>query len=170
MRSSTRLLRRPPFARFAAAFLDQPDLLDAHAPVDRLGHVVDREAGDGDGGQRLHLDAGRPQAARLGPHNEAGQGVIGGDVDQKVLALTERSKIARYSLIFVAFGLPLLLGLLATYVGATAMRVIEQSRGQYGGNFQAVFSIMIGGFASVIAGCMIFSMFVWPYMPSIYTR
>ena len=87
---------RPPFARFAAAFLDQPHLFDAHAPVDRLGHVVDREAGDGDGGQRLHLDAGRPDASRLGPHGEAGQGVVGRDVDQNLAQaqrMAERNEV-----------------------------------------------------------------------------
>lgn len=96
--------------------------------------------------------------------------ILGGRVDQKVLALTERSKIARYSLEVVAFGLPFLLGLAATYTGATAMKVIEQSQGKYSGNFQAVFSIMIGGFASVIAGCMILSIFIWPHVPSLYTH
>ena len=44
--------------RFAAALLDQPDALDAHAALDRLHHVVDGQAGDRDGGERLHLDAG----------------------------------------------------------------------------------------------------------------
>ena len=61
--------------------------LDAHAAVDRLGHVVDREAGDGDGGQRLHLDAGRADAARLRPDREAGQGLVGGDVDRDLAEL-----------------------------------------------------------------------------------
>ena len=96
--------------------------------------------------------------------------LFGGDMDQRVLAITEKSEFARDSLIGLAYALPFLLGLLATYVGATAMRAIERSRGQYVGNFQAVFSIMIGGFASVISGCMMFSLFVWPHVPSLYTR
>ena len=29
---------------------------------------------------------------------------------------------------------------------------------------------MIGGFAAVIAGCMLVSVFLWPNLPSIYTR
>ena len=36
----------PPGARAAAALLDEPDAGDRHAAVDRLGHVVDGEAGD----------------------------------------------------------------------------------------------------------------------------
>ena len=58
--------------------------LDAHAPVDRLGHVVDGEAGDGNGGQRLHLDAGRADASRLGPNGKAGQRVVGRNVDRNL--------------------------------------------------------------------------------------
>src|SRR5258708_18530772 len=38
--------------------MDEADVGDAHPAVDRLAHVVDREVGDGDGGQGLHLDAG----------------------------------------------------------------------------------------------------------------
>jgi hypothetical protein len=96
--------------------------------------------------------------------------IFGGGADQKILALTERSKIARYSLQLIAFGLPLILGLCATYIGATAMKAIEKSQGRFVGNFQAVFAIMTGGFASVIAGCMIFSIFAWRFVPSIYTH
>ena len=68
-------------AGLAAALLDQPDALDAHAAIDRLGHVVDRQAGDRDGGQRLHLDAGLSARLGLGAHDEAGQRVVGRDVD-----------------------------------------------------------------------------------------
>ena len=38
--------------------LDQADALDADAAIGGLHHVVDRQAADRDGGQRLHLDAG----------------------------------------------------------------------------------------------------------------
>src|SRR5258706_8174983 len=41
----------------AAAFLDQADGLDTHAALDRLDHVVDGQACDGDRDKRLHLDA-----------------------------------------------------------------------------------------------------------------
>src|ERR1700722_40569 len=67
-----RLRRSAPFARFAAPFLDQPNGLDAHAPIDRLGHVVDGEAGHGNGGERLHLDARLADASRLGANAKAG--------------------------------------------------------------------------------------------------
>lgn len=96
--------------------------------------------------------------------------VFGASIDQRVLAVTERSKIARYSLEAVAFGLPFVLGIIAATTGATAMRSIEQSRNNYLGNFQSVTAIMMGGFASVIAGCMIVSVFLWPYIPSLYTH
>jgi hypothetical protein len=96
--------------------------------------------------------------------------VLGGPLDQKILALTSRSPVARWSVVTIAYGLPLALGLLATYVGASAVRRIELARGKSTGFFQAVVAIMIGGFSSVISACMIFSQFVWPLMPSVYTR
>ena len=39
---------------------------DLGAPLDPLDHVVDGQRGHRGGGQRLHLDAGRPGRARLG--------------------------------------------------------------------------------------------------------
>src|ERR687884_1719164 len=42
----------------AAALLEEADALDAHGAVGGLHHVINGEAGDRDGGQRLHLDAG----------------------------------------------------------------------------------------------------------------
>jgi len=95
--------------------------------------------------------------------------VLGDRADTKILALTERSKIARYSLQVVAFVLPFVLGLVAALVGGSAMTAIERSGGTRAGNFQAVFAIMIGGFAAIIGACMIFSVYVWPHLPSIYT-
>ena len=62
---------RPPL------FAQQADALDPHAAVDRLDHVVDRQAGDRDGGQRLHLDAGlarRPSTSAR--HADAGQRLV----------------------------------------------------------------------------------------------
>ena len=96
--------------------------------------------------------------------------VLGDRFDKKVLALTERSKIARYSLEIVAFVLPFVLGLTAALLGGTAMTEVEKSHGRYSGQFQSVFAIMIGGFAAIIAGCMILSVFVWPHVPSLYTQ
>src|ERR1700674_3836280 len=57
-RSAISVLGRLVDAGLAAALLDEPDRLDAHAALERLGHVVDREAGDRDRGERLHLHAG----------------------------------------------------------------------------------------------------------------
>src|SRR5262249_51322662 len=42
----------------ATAFLFQADPLDGHGAIDGLAHVIDREGGHADSGQRLHLDAG----------------------------------------------------------------------------------------------------------------
>ena len=44
---------------------------DDGARVDRLGHVDERQAGDGDGGERLHLDAGAVGGARGRGHGDA---------------------------------------------------------------------------------------------------
>src|SRR5437868_5965747 len=49
--------------RPAAALEHQPDLADHHRLVDRLDHVVDRQARDGNGGERFHLDAGLRRSA-----------------------------------------------------------------------------------------------------------
>ena len=95
--------------------------------------------------------------------------VFGGHMDQTMVAWTERSVAARYALEFVAFWLPLLLGIAAAWLGSSAMRRIERSRTTSVGNFQAVCAIMMGGFASVIAVSMIFSFFVWPHVPSLYS-
>src|SRR5262249_59554140 len=53
--------RRAIAAGLAAALLDQPDAFDAHAALDRLRHVVDRQARGRHGGQRL------PPYPRLAP-------------------------------------------------------------------------------------------------------
>jgi hypothetical protein len=96
--------------------------------------------------------------------------VFGGRFDQKVLEATERSPGIRYAMQFIAFVLPFVLGLVSARLGASAMTKIEKSHPRTSGNFQAVFAIMIGGFAAVIAGCMLVSVFLWPNLPSIYTR
>jgi hypothetical protein len=95
--------------------------------------------------------------------------IFGERFDRKVLGLTERSKSARYLVQFIAFGLPFVLGLAAAIRGGNAMTEIERAGGTRSGHFQAVFAIMIGGFAAVIAGCMIVSVYIWPQLPSIYT-
>src|SRR5260370_40012547 len=76
-------------ARFAAALLEEPDRLDAHAAFERLGHVVDGEAGDRDRGQRLHLHAGSSGHLGGGADDQAGQVAVGLDLD---LDLGERER------------------------------------------------------------------------------
>lgn len=102
--------------------------------------------------------------------DRAAVSIFGGGFDQKVLEATERSPGIRYTMQFIAFVLPFVLGLLSTWLGASAMAEIQKSQPKTSGNFQAVFAIMIGGFAAVIAGCMLVSLFLWPNLPSIYTR
>jgi hypothetical protein len=92
--------------------------------------------------------------------------IFGDRIDRKMLALTERSRIANYSLQIVAFVLPFILGIAAAIIGGNAMTAIEQSAGKRVGNFQAVFSIMIGGFAAIISGCMMLSFYFWPMIAS----
>src|SRR5947209_19992949 len=72
-RSAISVLGRSVEARLAAALLDQPDRLDAHAAFQRLGHVVERETGDRDRGERLHLHAGPPGHLGGGADDQAGQ-------------------------------------------------------------------------------------------------
>ncbi len=46
------------YAAFTTRFISDADLAELHAAVDRFGHVVDGEGGNGHGRQRFHLDAG----------------------------------------------------------------------------------------------------------------
>src|SRR5579872_4160782 len=50
--------------------------------------------------------------------------IFGGNVDRMILALTERSKIARWFLQFIAFGLPFTLGIISAMTGSSALKVI----------------------------------------------
>src|SRR5476651_723302 len=45
-------------AGFAASFFNQPQIGNYYATVNRLHHVIDRQAGDGAGGERFHLNTG----------------------------------------------------------------------------------------------------------------
>ena len=49
------------------------------------------------------------------------------------------------------------------------MKAVQQSNGKYAGNTLAVFSMMVGGLAAVVAGCMMVSLYIWPRLPSLYT-
>ena len=78
-------------------------------------------------------------------------------------------KFANYSLQIVAYVLPFWLGLAGALTGGWAMKAVQQSNGKYAGNTLAVFSMMVGGLAAVVAGCMMVSLYVWPRLPSLYT-
>ena len=52
------LHERDPLAGPAAGLGQQPDVGELRAAIDRLDHVVERQPGDDDRRQRLHLDAG----------------------------------------------------------------------------------------------------------------
>jgi hypothetical protein len=95
--------------------------------------------------------------------------VFGDRFDRKMLDLTERSKPARYAVHFIAYFLPFGLGLAGALLGGWAMKLVQASGGNYVGNTLAVFSMMVGGLAAVVAGCMMMSLYVWPHLPSVYT-
>ena len=95
--------------------------------------------------------------------------VFGGDVDSKVLAMTQRSKIANYTLQLFAYVLPFFLGLAGALTGGWAMQVVQQPGVRYAGNALAVFAMLVGGLAAVVAGCMMISLYLWPLLPSLYT-
>lgn len=91
------------------------------------------------------------------------------DLDARVSAWVAESQTARYGLQVLAFFAPFGLGLLAALAGGEAMKAVQASEGKYGGNTLAVFAMMVGGLAAVVAGCMILSVYVWPHVPSAYT-
>src|SRR6476661_2816698 len=81
-----------PVTRLASRLVQQRDLLDRHALLDALDHVVDRERRDRRGGQRLHLDAGAGDRARLG--GERDRALV--DVDARVAVdVRERDLVAQ---------------------------------------------------------------------------
>src|ERR1700694_463850 len=100
-RSAISVLGRLVDARLAAALLEEPDRLDAHAAFERLGHVVDRETGDRDRGERLHLHAGPSGHLGGGANDQAGQVAIGLDLD---LHLGERERMAERDQLMGALG------------------------------------------------------------------
>jgi hypothetical protein len=95
--------------------------------------------------------------------------LFGDDIDRKVLAWTERSKFANYSVQMLAYVLPFFLGLAGALTGGWAMKVVQQSGGKYVGNTLSVFAMLVGGLATVVAGCMMLSLYLWPLLPSLYT-
>ncbi len=67
----------------AAVLFEQAHGRDLDAAVDGLAHVVDRERGDRGGDERLHLDPGAPDQAHLGRQVQAGQRLVGLDLDAR---------------------------------------------------------------------------------------
>lgn len=111
-----------------------------------------------------------PPTTKFGKLWVQGETALFGDrFDNAMLAFTQSSKIANYSLQLVAYVLPFFLGLAGALTGGWAMKIVQQSDGRYSGNTLAVFSMLIGGAAAVVAGCMILSIYLWPYVPSLYT-
>src|SRR5688572_20345561 len=75
--SAMALLRNLEVSGLAALLFDQADALDADAAIDRLHHVVDRQAADRDRGQRFHLDAGATGDLDGRAHAAAGKLAVG---------------------------------------------------------------------------------------------
>jgi hypothetical protein len=118
-------------------------------------------------GDAEHLPQPGPWYERLWVKGETS--VFGERIDYKMRNLTRESKIANYSLQIAAYLLPFFLGLAAALTGGWAMKAVQASGGKYAGNTLAVFSMMIGGLAAVVAGCMMVSLYLWPRLPSLYT-
>ena len=122
------------------------------------------------------LNTARPVATPPEPTSWYGRLLVRGEVsafgdrlDRVMTEKTRTSKRSRVLLELVAFVLPFVLGLGAALAGGEAMRRIERDTEKYGGNFEAVFAIMIGGLAAVISGCMLLSVFAWRFVPAAYT-
>lgn len=88
--------------------------------------------------------------------------VFGDRIDTKMRTLTQNSKIANYALQIFAYVLPFVLGVGAALTGGATMNAVERSGGRYVGNTLAVFSMLAGGLAAVVAGCMMVSLYLWP--------
>jgi hypothetical protein len=165
----TRAMRTAPvhklaWAGFATAILAL--LLAWYGSLHAEKHLADSPLRAARGSANVIAEPG-PWYERLVDRTEVS--IFGERFDRKVLEATERSRAARYAVQAVAFVLPFVLGLAAAVAGGSALTAIENSGGTRSGNFQAVFAIMIGGFAAVIAGCMLVSVYVWPLVPSAYT-
>src|SRR5688572_30314498 len=78
------LVRGTVGAGAAAGLFDETDTVERHGFVGGFEHVVDGEAGDGDGGQRLHLDAGLAGHLDLGGDANAGWIARGLELDGRL--------------------------------------------------------------------------------------
>lgn len=122
------------------------------------------------------LRAARPTIAAAEPTSWYGRLIVRAEVaafgdrlDKLMTERTANSRRARLMLGVFAFVLPFVLGLAAALIGGHAMKLIERDAERWGGNFEAVFAIMIGGLSAVISGCMILAVFGWRLVPSLYT-
>lgn len=68
-----------------------------------------------------------------------------------------------------AYFLPFAMGVGAAVAGGEAMKRIERRTDEYSGSRHAVFAVMIGGLSAVVSGCMILAVYVWKYVPTVYT-
>ena len=93
--------------------------------------------------------------------------LFGNRIDQKLLALTERSKIANYSVQIVAYVLPFFLGLAAALTGGWAMKAVQASGGKLRGQHAGGLRDDDRRLAAVVAGCMMVSLYVRPLIPSL---
>ncbi len=62
------------------------------------------------------------------------------------------------------FVLPIFLGLVGAVLGGRSIAVTEQSNGKLHGEGLAVFSIMIGLFATIIGSVCTFAGLIWPHL------
>ena len=67
----------------------------------------------------------------------------------------------------VAYVLPMLLGAVAVWMGIHSLHVIERTGGRTTGDGPAIFAIMIGLFACLIAAITTFANLIWPHLPSV---
>jgi hypothetical protein len=122
------------------------------------------------------LNTARANASAAEPSSWYGRLIVRAEVaafgdrlDRVMTDRTAHSRRARVGLAVFAFVLPFVLGLAAALMGGHAMKLIERDAEKWGGNFEAVFAIMIGGLSAVISGCMILAVFGWRLVPSVYT-
>jgi hypothetical protein len=165
----THVTRRPPVHRLAwagFALALAALVIGLYGAFAAEKHIADSPLRQARGSAGLPADGGG-WLSRLATRAE--KAVFGDHLDQKLLDLTTRSPAANLALRLVAFVLPLVLGVVAAYLGGWAMTAIEHADGAYLGNFQAVMAIMVGGFAAVVGGVMTVAVFVWPHVPAAYT-
>lgn len=82
---------------------------------------------------------------------------------------TRDSESARGAIAFVGFGLPVLLGVAGAAFGTRVMRKLGTGQEDRVRHLAAVFAVMIGGLAAVVAACMLFAVYGWQHVPHYYT-